>query len=205
MSTKGYRSSTSHPLFGSDGQLMGHAQVGADGFIHTDGSFERASTHGREGKTTDKKKSRFGRADVMNTFSVIGTALFCVILFEWVSLHLFGVKNALFTAYPDGSGLIYFDVFGYLLNIKNGFGVMTSSFLDTFSAPTLKWNDIGNSILSIYNSLSYFFNLVLLIIKLNVVYPLMAVGTFLGGIFNDGFLGGLYTFLLWRFPYAVIK
>lgn len=205
MSTKGYQSSTSHPLYGPDGQLMGHGKVGSDGFIHTDGSFERASTHGREGKTTDKKKSSFRKADVMNTFSVIGTSLFCVVLFEWVCLHLFGVKNSLFSLYPDGSGLTYFDVFGYLLNVKNGFGVMTSSFLDTFAPPMLKWNDIGNSILSIYNSLAYFFNLILLILKMIVVYPLMAVGVFLGGIFNDGFLSGLSTFLMWLFPYVTIK
>lgn len=155
-----------------------------------------------------RKKNFFGKSAHFafvgsSVVSGLGFLLLFVALCELVAVQVWGVPSSkvFIKTYPN-SNLVYFDVFGYILNLRTGFDYINRNMFSTFTGfPVISFSDWISGIKALVNMFSVAINTLFLPIKFILVYPLQAVQLVLGFSVSDGLSSFLSNLASWMVPY----
>ena len=125
--------------------------------------------------------------------------LMFVALFQYIAVKEWGFTGSTFLAtYPDGSGLVYFNVFGYLKNLSETFSHNSKALFNAFPeqpvSPDVSWDIIG----WVKYGFAWFFFILdcgFIPLKIVVIFPLQVIKSFLGFYITDSF-GSFLDFLM---------
>lgn len=170
----------------------------------------RSETHGvdrngvKHDSETSSKNSKEFTPSIHGIFSLFGITLL-IIAFVSFLFAINGWGDGTFIKeYPSTMGtghhLYYFDVFGYILNLKNG---TSSSVTKLFSCFTdISWDDWGNVVgacKNIGHCFIWFINFLWFLLKFLFCEPVQLLSIFLGfsstSLFGKGFLDFLGSYL----------
>lgn len=157
----------------------------------------------REKKETKGQKAGKVYGKVSTGFRGILPILLLIILFRWYMAADWGFADENFVAYPDGSGLYYFDVFRFLKSIAISMSTISDSFHVFISGES--WSSFSMAFPDfVWNVLAVVINFILFMVKSVMLLPLSLVGTILGGFFNPWIRPGgwIYEFIRWQAPYV---
>lgn len=131
--------------------------------------------------------------------------IFFVFLFQFIAVKSFGLDpgSTLIRPYPNSSGLVYFDVFGYIFSLRNGFNDIQDRLLNVFTTfPSISFGgDIIAGLKSLVNIIAVVVNVSFLPLKFIVIMPLQMVTLILGFSISNGFSDFLSTMASIAIPY----